>query len=610
MVFGEHNILADDTNAPGRKRKTKPDRLATGEATRIADLISSFYPSPPPLRAQFAGEGSISRVQAENVGKGLNEAFDQLNPMADAPWPVSVWEKCIFGRSAELIVPGEQYWYDFPAKTREESERAWQERSLAWRRKAPLPIMWLSLPAKSTFPPSLSAIDDEVLCTKKVTWIDLRDMFDDGELAGTRMPEASDRKRLYEELTLGIYSNRRWLAYVLLDRKKSGGYAGTPLGADYHDKVLRSLEHGLERCAIRIQPGLTSGRKEAPYYWRSVIYPVRELIKSADRLASRAATSAKFNAYPWMKWHKLQTEGGGEAGEGASSDIEAIREGDITILHPGDAQAGIGREDIGPVFQPQAGQETRELLIWILDLTRAMTGTLGVLEGEMGPAGQPAWSKNFSAEMAKNRLRPFTSRVIAGAIDTAETISRAVISFDEPVILAKLDDDGNRAGDIRLLPDELRKYQPVLAGTYEAKVPINFRADLDLMMNLVVTAKKAGVSVPSPLYLAERLAGIENFYEQWEESQEVEFMESEEIKTIQRKYLADRFEASIAKDDGMDAAEFEKIAGQIPEPARSILRQRLGGGGDGVRPETAGALRAGSPFSTPPGGPQPTEQIV
>lgn len=610
LYFGTHLIPTDNTAAKDRRRRIEPERMATGEAAREVDLISSFYAQMPKFRALQSGEGSRAEATAERVAVAYNEGADQLNPATQSPWEDGVWSACLLGRSVDLWAPGDKYWWDFPMKGNGEDERGYAARLMDWKRKAPLPVMWVSLPAESTFPASLSTADDEAYCLQSVTWLDLLDMFSDKELKGSGMPE--EPTKLREPVDLAIYSNRRWLAYAVLARTGATQIV-SPAGSAYqltqnNDHMLRVCEHDLNRCAIRILPALTTGRKEPPYYWRSVIDNSMDLIKAADKLGSRAATSARFDTFPLLVEHLNLTAQ--EEGEGMRGELKQYLEGDIVTMDAGDPTAGRGREDLSAVFQPEHGNETRELFLWALDRAARNSGAVEALEGQMH-ASAPAWSHNWSAEMAKHKLAPLTQAMIARGIDAMEMLSRAVIAFGEPIVLAKLDEEGNRSGDIKLVPGELERYQPVIAGQYTPKVPVNWRADLDLMMKVMAEGAKLGW--PSPQWAAERFAGDVNFWQVWQQGLEYAYINSPEIRAIQTRYIAARFDADLAEQGGLTPDQANPLLAQLPpelQAAFSQLSQRGNGATAPVTPATQGAIRAGSPFSTAPGGPQPNIEIA
>jgi len=88
--------------------------------------------------------------------------------------------------------------------------------------------------------------------------------------------------------------------------------------------------------AIRILPGMTSNRKEPGYYWRSVLFYVRDMLEEAEGLAAYARTAAKFNSFPNMKaW--LHRE---EDSEGAESVVDRHFTGDVVVLNLLEVPAG------------------------------------------------------------------------------------------------------------------------------------------------------------------------------------------------------------------------------------------------------------------------------
>ena len=606
LYFGEHAIIAPDTANKRRQRQVSVDRFTTCEAQRIVNLKSTFYQTPPRIGMQFMGQGSVSEGKAERSAMAINEAIDQLNPATDSPWKDGNFDGILLGRFVDLTLPGHVAWQDFPYKEPAETEREAKSKREAWRARAPIPIMWLSLDAECTFPPSLGASDDEALNYRKMTWLDLLDLFSDKEMAGI-VP--NDRKALFDEVTLCTYSNRRWLGYYVLADKPSGGVAGTSWRAAYHDHAIRTIEHGMGRCAIRIVPCVTSGRKEPGYYWQSALYPVRHLLPALERLATRVATQAKFRSLPMLAEYKFRGSQGD--GDGASAAIQEFIEGDLRTYYV-DETTGKS-EDIRPIFQPPAGADDRELLIWGLALSARLTGTPESLEGQLAP-NAPAWSQNFSAEMGKHMNKPVTSAVISRAIDLAESISRATRAFGEPIALTKRDDEGHPAGRLMLRPEDLEDFEPMIVGSYDAKLPMNWRADMDEGMKLLTQSATTGF--PAPQWIAEKMFGVEDFWKQHADWLEYQAMMA--IKEEQIAFLKKKLEATIPREDGMTPGEAEGKMGGLPQNMQQVIRQFAGGGGGNgatpsaaVSPQTQGALRAGAPqFNAAPGGVAPQEQVA
>ena len=609
MYFDEHSIEVPDTANEERKRQLEPVRMATGEAARIVDLITSFYIQPPRMGVHNVGITAKDPGAGENVALAINEAIDQLNPATDSPWRTGLYGQVLLGRSVDLIAKGSDYWYDsYPYKEQGESERAAAKRRDEWRRKAPLPILWTSLPPESTFPANLSTVDDEVLSTKVVSWSDIFDMFSEEEIgkSGAEVPER-DSNEWFSSVLLGIYSNRHSIAYMILAEQKTGPMriGGHGVGGVFPDAIIRNVEHGLNRCAIRILPGAVTGRKEPPYYWRSVLYPVMGLLEEIDKLASRAATSAKFDAFPLMKEHinelAVETEGDGTRG-----DVKKFFEGDILTYNAGNAQTGEGREDIQPVFQPEHGEQTRELLIWALDRAGQITGASPALEGVI-TANTAAWSHSWSSEMSKRKQSGLTTAVIARSIDVSESLIAATVAFDEKIPLAKPEGETT----IVLDPKKLEGWRLSIAGSYEPKLPSNLRADMDAAMSLL--EKSAEFGVPSPIWILEKFGNIDNFWQHVQEGMEVRIVLDAKMQETRMKIMRDRLDADIQEDEGMGLDELE--ASGLPEDIKELMRQRLqeppGRNGGPVRgsPESAGLMRAATPFSTEGTGPQPEETI-
>ena len=284
LIRLDHTVLVSDTDNPERKNRLKPERMDLGEGPRTIQVISSLFNVPPRIGVMFIGEGSRVPAKAEQAEIALAELADQLNPPTDSPWQRGVDEMIALGRMVLMALPGDAWWWDAPKKGSGELDSVFMERYKVWQRKAPVPILFRNLPAESTFPPSLGALNDLALCTLKTSWHELRDIFSEQELADV-LPEDKDQ---FGDTTLVIFANRAWVAYAVLADEKSGVPG---MGRGFKDKIIRSIEHKLNKCPIRILPGKT-GPKEPGQFWRSVLHNVISMIPQLDARASAAATAS------------------------------------------------------------------------------------------------------------------------------------------------------------------------------------------------------------------------------------------------------------------------------------------------------------------------------
>ena len=415
LYFDEHKVTTPDTNDPKRKNRIEPERMSTGEAARVVDTITNFFVRFAPIGVMWLGKGE-SPAAHDNIEIALQEIRDQLNPVNDAPRATTVFQKVLLGRSAEIFLPGDKTWWDFPKFQQKgyegETNEAFMEREKDWRRKAPVPIFWKALPAESTFPGSIGRIDEEVLSTVEMSWAELLYMFSRKEL-GNLLPD--ERREWNQKTTLGIFANRRHVSYIVLG-------VGTDKKDATEDRIIRSVEHKMGRCAIRILPGRTTPWKEPGKHWRSVLFPVLKLIEGLDKRMSEAATASKFSSLPVLKAKLNQSDEDNDF-------LDKVINGDIIELSAGGD--GMPAEDIEALFMPPYGEKTIALAGFLQDRIERMTGASPAIEGSFGPSGQPAWSRSFSADLAKNFQAPLTDKIIAGDIDNMEMVMRAVASFGE-----------------------------------------------------------------------------------------------------------------------------------------------------------------------------------
>lgn len=577
--------------------------MTSGEGGRIVDLISSFYVFPANLKAVWLGEGSKKEEQSDEHEIALSEARNKLDIPTDSPRKAQLWDLVVLGRATGIIVKGDAYWWDFPEKAGAESEEEWQQRFAKWTRQAPLPVTWQHLPAASTFPASFGTAEDEMLSTMPMTWYQLDEIFSAAELAKAGKPK--DQKAWRGSVTLAIHSNRAFLSYGVLQVPSDSFLPGK------RNVIVRQIEHKMGRSAIRLWPGITSGQKTPGKYWLSVLHRARKLILAADTRLSEAATASKYDSKPALRWWKNTDE------DEARGDNEVISEGDVIFLDPGDRAAGREKEDILPLIQPQFAEKTLTIAQFALEKAARVSGAFESLEGGFGPSGQPAWSRNFSAELAKGKLTPLTDGVVAMDVDIFDSIRRAIIAFDETVFLH------GEKGAMKLVPEQLKGWGAGLKGEYKLRIPINRRADMSLGMELMAQRTAANAIGPSDPWILETLFDIGQPMEEYKKTLRWDFLKSDQMKNRLLKTALDEADVELADEEEgvtIEALLALEAEGRLPEGAAQTIMQALGGGNGarprepsaprtgGVNPETAGSIRAQSPFSVGLTGPQPAEE--
>ena len=607
LYFQDFKILLPDTKDEKRRRQFDTERVKLAETTRIVDLISSFYVEPPYIGVRSSGQGPRGPTISDDMELGLNESVDQLNPAAAGmgPYQVGVWSQNLLGRKAEIILPGDKMWWDFPYRTTGETEDAWWDRYGEWERHLPIPILWQDLPAESTFPPSFGSMDEELLSTQELTWAELKRIFSEKELSKVKR---TDKATDYDSYTLATYSDKVHVVWAVMEG--SGEARGDAPHTLTDDSVVREIEHKMGRTAIRLLPGMTTGKKEAGKYWKSSLYAVIDLIVIAERMASLLFTSEKLRVLPTTLAY-LRNVNADAAG--AQARIDQFEESDIWAMDIGDNDNPPERME--PFLQPTSAAEAASFLSSWLNRIGTISHTPPVLQGELRTSGT-AWEVNFTAETARGGLSGLTKAVGAAHIDSVEGIMRAVAAFGENVRLTRFEDD--KMKNIVLVPEQMEQYQAVLKGEFQAKVPMNERADFALFGQLAPVAQEFGI--PSIPWLAEKLLKIERPQHMFRDQLVWKIMTSE---PIQNALGADILkEALVLVNEGEEMAEpaAQQLLASLPEPLRSALAQQMqmGGaqqaqaqprGGNGIRsPDLQRVRQVG--ITRQPGGPKPQEGEV
>ncbi len=593
LLWNTHTLQLPDTEHMDRHRKLKVQVLKSGEGTRIRDLLASYYVHRANLELRYLGEGKRGTSKQDRVEEAVGVALD----VADSPSPHGIaprWSQVLelvgLGRAARLLIPGDVYFWDFPERGNL-NEVAWGKKLKEWNRGGPLPITWLPLPAKSTFPASFGSIEDEAMAWKKLTWWELQEVFTGAELARAKMP--TDQKDWQKPVMLLIHSNRKFVTYGVGDE---GGDLN-PL----HRKasaILRSVEHRMGRSAIQISPGLVSSEQVPGRHWLSVIYHVRDLITSLDTRLSEMASASHADSFPMLKaWMHKNLPGDTGA---PVKDRKLFGDGDIIMLNPGNDQQQ--REDIAGVFQPQYGEMTLRLIDFILDHIASMSAATQNLEGAPGPAGEPAWSLNDRNQQSIRRLKPLTAAITRMDVEDGDVMMRALAAFGEPVPL------NLETGEYILQPSELEGWKLQLKGVYRPDVAQPEGANLEFAMSVMQRRREMRASFPSDTWLAEKFANIEQLSTHRRQTMEDDFASSPEMLDLMQKTLLNEAEAALSDDEGMSVEEAVRRRDEIGEEAFAMFMQQADPTGELQRRAASNGARGG-PTSRPAGGQTPQNTL-
>jgi hypothetical protein len=596
LHWGEHKLNVIDTMAKDRKRKVQPERMVTEEASRIHNLLDSFYTISAKATMEWKGEGSRATSVADRIEIAANEGYDQLNPSHHKPRSVRVFDQIVTGKGATLgPMPGAgdagnpTYWYDFPDHPAGETERRWQERYEEWRKAGPLPFVYVSLPGDSTFPASYGLVNDLCVSVMSVSYWDLVDMFSADELGPALGNETPRAEQMF---TLAMTSNREHLAYALME-VPGGGFANTGFFRGKNDHLLRSVEHGMGRSVIRIAPGITRSphRSQDGYghYWLPAIYHVADLIVQADRMLSIAATAAKQDALPTMK----RFTSSDIDSEGAAGKVEWVQEGDIIDFPLNSEGRRLG--DMEPMIQPRFGEQTQALVAWLLGRTARLGGAGEIMEGMS--AEITAWATNQAVQLATSRHAPLTNAVATADMADYEMLMRATEVHGHDIDLRS-----GEGATIKLVAKEMAQWRPTLKVEYKPRTAVNRIALLQTGIAMMQAA--AGVGVPLAVdYVMEDVMDIEQpweMYRRW-----IMWKAALDPRTYDRLYARrmDEADATLSEEEGISPEQMQQDFDRMNPDEQMIAAPAF----QALMRQAQGAGRAGAPFSTGPGGPQPME---
>ena len=576
----------------------EPEVVKLGEAARITNLVTSFYVELSPVDFQWMGQTSKSTSKQDMAGVTLNEAADQMISLADLA--TTRWNQVVLARAPELLVAGNKYYHDMPEKRANETEVQWYERYREWGRCGPLPLVWQTLPAESTFTPSIGS-KDEALSTVKATWRELMGIFTEAELA----PVLPEKKDQWKEVTSFIYANTKWIAYGVFSTEAAHSFGPVQFGTKTKEYVLRKIEHGMNCCPIVIHDGQTTATKEPGKYYKGVLYDVRELIVAIDRRASEAATGSKFSNLPIFKrW--LQNRG--QDSEGSEADVSVVPMGDVIDLNASDDE--LGQEDMQPLYVPNYGMKTIEMVGMLRGICAQLSGATDQLEGAAGPTNQAAWARFQIVGLATNHFKPLTSAVQAADIKRHEMLIEALAVHGQRI---SLNPRGKEDSAIYLDTENLRNWAPYMTAAYRLQIDRNRLGMIDMGMGLLERNKQGNHGI-DPAWIKQEFMEIDNPALQMERSLTWQLLESDIVTAKREKDFLKDVDISTGQNEAMSLEEL--MQSDLPDAVKQALMQSAvppaggqpsqnggGGGGRALEGDTIGMLRSQQPLRTQPARP-------
>jgi len=490
---------------------------------------------------------------------------------------VTRWNQVVLGRSPELLVAGNKYYHDMPEKRADESNVEWYERYQKWGRGGPLPLVWQALPAESTFSPSIGS-DEQALSTVKSTWYELMSTFTEAELAGV-LPEKKDR---WKEVTTFIYANTKWIAYGILATEAGVSFGPLEFGTKTKEYVLRTIEHGMNRCPIYTLAGHTTADKTPGKYYKGVLYDVRELIVAMDKRASEAATGSKYAMLPIFKrW--LQNRG--QDSEGSEADVEQMFMGDVIDLNAADGE--LGPENMEPLYIPNFGIKTIEQVGLLRAICAQLSGATDQLEGAAGPTNQAAWARHQIVGLATNHFKPTTSSVQAGDIRRFEMLIEALAVHGQDI---SLNPRGTKDSAIYLETKDLRNWAPYMTTAFRLQIDRNRLGMIDMGMGLLERNKQGNHGL-DPAWIKQEFMEIDNPALQMERALTWQLLESDVVTAKREKDLLKEVDIATGQDEAMTLEQLQQ-SGLPQNVIQAVMQSAVPGAGPG-QPGANGQDRTG-----------------
>lgn len=554
---------------PTEDRKFEPEiqRVGGSLAGWAIHRAAAFYPVLPKLSLE-PFRTRHSQRDAENVTSVLAESIDQLQEAAGGKvWNDVVFDTLWLGRGCDIVLAGgPAYWFEFPFMGENESLEEWHERHHDWRARAPLPLLWRHLPAESTWPSTLSRLDDEAICFLTLTAWDLLHHFERSKTEGTAAFQgALDSKRIKrsDEITLSIYTDKEYISFAVLD-ERLGGYSGIPILSDRKGLLLQNYPHSQGSNPIRFVSGFTSSRKQPGRYWESMLFHTRSLLESLDsRMSEWATNSRRTGLAPWKMWLTSPFT------EGSESDKRKFPEGGPWMFKMGsDGQ----KEDAIAAELPRQSETIPQLAQLTMQLFERITGLTAPLSGQGLTSVESAAQLRFASDLARELYFPVSASLTRHAKSIGERILEAAVAWNDDIVFQVHGEEGEK--ELTLTPEQAQGWRVRVTAKLEPQVLAAQTAQEGIGIQLLGMPPE--VRRMDDAYLLEHYFRIEKPQEMIDRANVNAYERSPIVAEFIQRQAAIAAGAVLAQERAYSPEELQKIAaaGELPQGLEQELQRR------------------------------------
>jgi hypothetical protein len=273
--------------------------------------------------------------------------------------------------------------------------------------------------------------NDNILATLEEKWVSAKILAD--EMKSDEVIKLLDRGSVewYDELPVLEYTDREWVAYVLIgtqprDRSADSVNQGILLESSMRSggtyKLLRAWRHNLGVHPVTLFPGIRTELPELEYHFKSFLADSKDALELYDFLISRQATMVYAYYLPSYVWKLSQT----------AAQYAGRERPNMTVVLGGVTPI-FADEDLEVLPQPQQLFDANTLITQVDDIIQRHT-LEDVLFGRV-PGSAPAFQVRLRINVARSKLTPIAAHMAQGLTNVMRTFLRGVESLGEAVVI-------------------------------------------------------------------------------------------------------------------------------------------------------------------------------
>lgn len=439
QVYADRDAMIDEMRAL-RFMENDPSVPAGMEAEIVRSPIAwqviermtgTLTVEKPVIHIPPRDQNEASKVSASNMEIGTTALLREMERQADD----DVWERFIESLLADgwgcmRLMYAPQVWGGYPAREKDEDDKAYNKRVDEWVQNSPIPINWSWVDPKTVYPFWSEVGLDHVL------EIDERDPI---SLGYDRFNVLHDQ---YSDIEI----------QELTRQHRDGGtvefaqlWTHDTLTYWVNGEVVHHVAHNYTRPPYIIARGITTSSSESDKMGLSILYPVRYILPYLDRLLSQKATAVRMWCWPTPIFRTSESS---FTAEGEERSIE-VRPGKSVTLRPGEDLSFLVWNGNAPDIERQVGQ--------VMDMIDRATISQ-VMYGE-SYAGDSGYLVNQLIAAARMKFRPLVAHAERAHEQMVQLLWDIVEhQIGRPLYVYAHGDDQKW---ISLDPDDIRGYRQV-----------------------------------------------------------------------------------------------------------------------------------------------------